>query len=729
MQNHHPGGRRIMAALLAASALTLPATALRAQEDADGSKDAPLSAPIVVNTDAIREKADGPVIGNFATQSATATKTGTPLIETPQSVSVISSQDMQARDDQSIGQALRYSTGVTTENRGAVVTRYDMITIRGFQVNRSYLDGLQLQYNGWYAIPQIDPSMLSRVEILKGPASVLYGSTPPGGLVNLVSKRPQEIASGEVSASVGNQNMYSGYVDVTGPLDEDGKYLYRFIGKGWQEDGQAKTTKVERVLFAPSFTWRPTDDTQITFLAHYQRDPKSGGYGAVPARGSVFGNPNGEIPTDFYDGDVNWEAFDRRQWTAGYEFQHSFDDVFTFKQNVRYLRTLVDYKSVYSTSLQSDNRTLNRASIYSDEDSRSIAIDNQLQARFETGALEHTVLAGLDYWTLNSDVEVGYGTAPTLDVFNPNNDQTIPPISPTADYDYTRHQTGVYLQEQMKWGGLVALLGGRQDWYHRQDDNRLGGSPSSLQQNEFSGRAGLLYHFENGFAPYVSYAESFEPQTGVTASGTPLDPSTGQQVEAGVKFQSPDERFMATAAVFEIKKQNIGVDDPDPTAPSNAQIQVGELRSRGFEIEGHLRPIKDLKLSAFYSLTNAEYTKDTTGLVGKTPVWVAKHNGSVWAEYSLPPELVNGLTLGAGARYVGASYVDAANTGKTSPYVLFDAMAEYDLGTLSSKLIGTSLRVNATNLGDRRYVAGCYGQDWCWFGEERRLTLTLTHRW
>ena len=149
MQNHHPGGRRIMAALLAASALTLPATALRAQEDADGSKDAPLSAPIVVNTDAIREKADGPVIGNFATQSATATKTGTPLIETPQSVSVISSQDMQARDDQSIGQALRYSTGVTTENRGAVVTRYDMITIRGFQVNRSYLDGLQLQNNGW----------------------------------------------------------------------------------------------------------------------------------------------------------------------------------------------------------------------------------------------------------------------------------------------------------------------------------------------------------------------------------------------------------------------------------------------------------------------------------------------------------------------------------------------------------------------------------------------------
>lgn len=724
-----------MAALLAASALALPATALRAQENAsNGRKDEPVSAPIVVQAEGAKEEADGPVIGAFATQSATATKTGTPLIETPQSVTVISSQDMEQRQDISVAQALRYSSGVTTENRGGVVTRYDMVTIRGFQVNRFYLDGLQLQYNGWYAIPQTDPAMLERVEVLKGPASVLYGNSPPGGLVNQVSKRPQEYASGQVSATIGNRNLYSGTVDMTGPLDENGEFLYRFIGMGRSEDGQAVTTESERVLFAPSLTWRPTDDTQITFLTHYQRDPKGAAYGAVPAKGSVFDNPNGDIPTDFYDGDVNFEEFDRQQWTVGYIFEHDFDDVFSFKQNARYLQTELSYKSVYSAALLPDDRTIARGAIRSDERSISYAVDNQFKAEFETGAFGHTMLMGLDYWTLTSDMTIGRLTptmlnpfvVPPIDAYNPDNNQTIPALPTTERYDYNHNQVGVYLQEQMKWGGLVAILGGRQDWYHANNDERLSASTSSLSQTNFSGRAGLLYHFENGFAPYVSYSESFEPQSGADRFGKAFEPTTGEQLEGGIKFEAPNGKLMATAAVFDLTKTNVTTPDP---ADTNFDIQVGEIRSRGVELEAHYTPRNDLRLSGFYTWLDVEVTKDTSGLQGTTPVWVADQNASMWIEYDLPHGILPGLTLGLGARYVGETKVAATNIGETDPYMLFDAMAEYDLGMLSPSLTGTTLRLNGSNIGDKKYVTGCYSADWCWYGEDRRLSLTLTHRW
>ena len=716
-------GAPLMAVLLGTAALV--ALPVHAQESArSGNEGAVELAPLVV--EGKQEDAEGPVQGHFAKRSVTATKTDTPIVETPQSISVISSEDMSARGARSLAQALRYASGVTTESRGAVVSRYDMKTIRGFQVNEDYLDGLQLQYNGWYSIPQIAPEMVERVEILKGPASVLYGSAPPGGLINLVSKRPEDTTSGEISGTVGTNNLYEGLLDATGPLDDEGKYLYRFIGLGRSSDGQARTTEVERELVAPSFTWRPSSSTSLTFQAHYQHDPKSGAYGAVPALGSVYTNPIGQLEPDFYDGDVNWEEFDRKQWTVGYLFEHEFDEVFTFRQNARYLETKLNYKSVYSTGLQPDNRTLNRASIYSDESGTSYAIDNQLQARFETGIVEHTLLAGLDRWSLNSNAEIGYGGAPTIDIFNPDNSQTIPAIPPFYNLKLDSEQTGVYLQEQAKIGGLVMTLGARQDWYEREDFDRLSGATTSVDQDNLSWRAGVLYRFENGIAPYVSYAESFEPQSGSDFFGRPFDPTTGDQIEGGVKYQSADDSTMLTAAVFEITKQNVTTTDP---AHPLFSIQTGEVRSRGFELEGHLRPVDGLTLSGSYTWLDVEFTKDNTGLVGKTPTWVAEQNASVWAEYALPSSMIDGLTLGGGIRYVGETYVDSANTGTTDPYTLFDAMIAYDLGAVAPQLAGNSVTLNGTNLADKRYVAGCYSGDWCWFGEERTVTLTLTHRW
>lgn len=684
------------------------------------------AAPLVVRSQALQESATGPVPGVFAKRSATATKTDAPLIETPQAITVIPARDIEKRAAGSVAEALRYATGVTTENRGGVVSRYDMLTLRGFQQTNQFLDGLQLQYNGWYAIPQIDPAMIERVEVLKGPASVLYGSTPPGGLINLVSKRPLAEAGGELSLAAGTNDLRDLRLDVTGPLAGDESLRYRIIGHGLAADGQARTTENERMLIAPSLTWEPGSATTLTLLAHYQRDPKSGAYGAVPARGSVFDNPNGRLSPDFYDGDVNWEEFDRTQWTVGYELAHAIDPTFTFRQNARFLETAIDYRSVYARALLPDDRTLLRASIYSDERSRSIAIDNRLEARFTTGALSHTVLFGLDYWDMYSEAEIGYGSAPSLDIFNPDNDQGIGPIAPTRDFEFDRTQTGLYVQDQIRWGGLTLVAGGRKDWYERKDVELLSANTTKLEQDNFSARLGALYRFDFGVAPYASYAESFEPQSGADFAGNPFDPTTGEQVELGVKYLSPDERVFVTAAAFEVTKQNVTT--PDPAHPGFS-VQTGEIRSRGLEVEAYVEPVTGLSLSGFFTRLDTEYTRDNAGLVGKTPVWVAEHQASLWAEYAFAAGALDGLTLGLGVRHVGPSYVDAANTAKTDAYTLIDGLIEYDLGAVTADLDGTVVRLNGTNLADKDHVAGCYSTAWCWFGEERAVTLTLAHRW
>ncbi|WP_422026009.1 TonB-dependent siderophore receptor [Pyruvatibacter mobilis] len=735
--HRRPAARHLAGALLlsvAPAALmpalaqeTAPQTVLEtAQEAAPAASPDAVRELAPITVEATGESADGPVEGVFATRSATATKTDAPIAETPQSITVVPAAAIEARNANSVAEALRYATGVTTENRGGSVSRYDMFTVRGFQVNREYLDGLQLQYNGWYAIPQIDTSMIERVEVLKGPASVLFGNSPPGGLVNLVSKRPQDTASGKVSVGIGTNKLREATVDTTGPLDDEGEFSYRLIAKAHSKDGQAKTTEAERVLVAPSLTWQPSDRTSLTVLTHYQRDPKSGSYGAVPSLGSAFDNPLGQLDPDFYDGDVNWEEFDRTQIAAGYEFEHSFDDTWTVRQNFRYLETDIDYRSVYPTALAGDNRTLGRASIYSDERTKSFAVDNQIQAKFTTGPIEHTLLAGLDYWKLNSDAEIGYGAAPTLDLFAPNNNQPIASIAPSRRWDFDHHQTGIYVQEQLKWGGLTVLAGGRKDWYERDDTELLSGTPADLEQDNFSGRIGALYRFENGIAPYVSYAESFEPQSGTDFAGTPFKPTTGQQTEVGVKYLSLDESVMVTVAAFDLYKQNVTTRDPANPA---FNIQTGEIRSRGVEVEGHLDLTNGLGLSAFYTFLDTEYTKDNTGLVGKTPVWVAKHNASLWADYTFDQDTIPGLKVGAGARYTDGSWVDAANSRQLDPFTLFDASIEYDLGALTADLEGTSVRLNGSNITDKRHVAGCFSSGWCWFGEERAVTLTVAHEW
>ena len=673
------------------------------------------------------------------TVGSTGSKLATPLVDTPQSVAIITGERIDQLGLQSLNQALRYTAGVTPETRGGVVTRYDQFKLRGFDVNATFLDGLSNLYPGWYADAQVDASTVDRIEILKGPASVLYGNSPPGGLINYVSKTPKEVAGGEIEVRAGSNKLIEGSVDTTGPIAGDSRYTYRLVAMVRQGDGQANTTEHQRYVVAPSFTWRPDDATTVTVLGRYQHDPKAASYGGAPSNGSAFKNPLGQLQPDFYDGDPNFEAYNRTQATVGYLAEHKFNEVFAVHQNLRYSRVESNYESVYATGLDADNRTLHRATAASLESVDGFVVDNQASAHFTTGPLIHDVLLGLDYQHAMSKVQAGFGSAPDLDIFAPVYGQTIVdprgnPLFYNSDMRIKQEQTGLYLQDQVKLDKLIVLVGVRRDSL-KQDTTTLGafGATTVIDQDHTSGRVGVLYHFDSGFAPYVSWSQSFEPQ-GPYGTRT-FKPITGDQLEAGVKYESPDKKIYATLAAFELKRQDVL--SPDP-ANTNESIQGGEVRSRGIEFEGRAKLTPQLSLSGAATLLDIKNTKDMLAtddyvtyfnLKGRAPVGVAKKTASVFADYDFDDGALNGLGLGLGVRYVGSSWGNPINSFKAPSYTLVDLSLSYELENLGEGLKGWKTMASATNLFNKRYVSSCYSDAWCWFGAERSVQVGLKRSW
>lgn len=713
------GRRRTAVAMLAVAGVAVPMAA-GAQSTGSSPSGAAIDLPAVTVT-GTGETALTPVPGYVANRATAGTKTDTPILETPQSISVIPRDQIEDQNAQTLNQILRYTAGVTPETRGAVATRYDQLKIRGFDADY-YLNGMKLQ-SLYYIAPQIDPYLLERVEVLKGPSSVLYGQAPAGGLIKQVSKRPTAKAQNEVGIEYGTDNHWRGTADLSGPIDGEGKFLYRLTAVGLSEDGQFKLTENERYAIAPAFTWKPDADTRLTILASYQHDPKANSYGGVPPQGTVLANPLGKIPVDFYDGDPNYEKFDRRQSSLGYEFDRRLSDTWTVRLNGRVIHTELAYDSLYANGLAPDYRTLYRGAATSRETLNSYTFDNQLEGRFTTGPVQHTLLTGVDYQRINGNYTFGWGLAPSIDVFNPVYGISVtPPTTYRTDVD--GHMYGVYVQDQLRWNGFVLTLAGRHDWAKATYSTAFGDTKQT--DTAFTGRAGLTYVFENGIAPYVSYAESFVPQSGTDATGKPFDPEEGTLYEVGVKYQPRGTNSLFTAAVFEITRSNLLT--ADPVFPG-LSVQTGEARSRGFELEAKVAVTEQLDLIGAYTYLDTEYTKDNSGLEGNQLAAVPRHQASAWAMYHMPQgTALAGLGLGAGVRFTGETK-NTANTFSVPSFTLVDAAVTYDLGVLSPKLTGAELSVNAKNLFDKEYVASCYYGDWCAYGYQRTVVAGLRYRW
>lgn len=517
---------------------------------------------VTVTAPAEKETATSPVDGYVATRSATGTKTDTPIIETPQSISVVSRKEMDDRNVRDVGEAVSYTSGVSTGGTGeTTLFGGNSVRVRGFGGTgtagasfNEYLDGLKLQRSG-YVSSNLDTWLFERVEVLKGPASVLFGQTQPGGIVNMISKRPHVNMTNKIRAGSGNFDQASAAFDVGGELSDE--WLFRVAGLGLTGATQQDHSERERQLLAPSLRWT-NETTDLTLLAHYQRDDINASILSIIPRDGVFSNPNGRVPLSFRVGDPGFEYWDRETWSLGYLFSHRFNDVLTFRQNLRFTNNKLDSRWIYRSSLGADQRTLNRRAFQSEEDAGNLTIDNQLEWKLTTGTVKHTLLAGVDYQKFSYTTRAASGTAPTIDLFAPVYNQTIStPTTKSWDDDNDMSQLGVYVQDQIKIGSLSVLVGGRYDDAETTTKDNLDITTTKESANDFTGRVGVIYNFASGFAPYASYSESFDPVSGTAFDGSRFKPMKGRQYEAGVKYQPTGTEHLITLAAFDLTQERI----------------------------------------------------------------------------------------------------------------------------------------------------------------------------
>ncbi|MDI3425137.1 ferrichrome porin FhuA [Enterobacter sp. V87_3] len=700
---------------------------------------------------AAQESAWGPAATIAARQSATGTKTDTPIQKVPQSISVVTAEEMALHQPKSVKEALSYTPGVAVGTRGASNT-YDYLIIRGFaadgQSQNNYLDGLKMQGN-FYNDAVIDPYMLERAEIMRGPVSVLYGKSSPGGLLNMVSKRPTTEQLREIQFKMGTDNLFQTGFDFSDAIDDDGVYSYRLTGVARSNNAQQDDKGEQRYAIAPAFSWRPDDKTTFTFLSYFQNEPETGYYGWLPKEGTVDPLPNGSrLPTNFNEGAKN-NTYSRNQKMVGYSFDHAFNDTFTVRQNLRYAQNKTSQNSVYGYGMCSDplyssnpatspcasvpqsqwGHTLTRQYVIDNEKLENFTVDTQLQSKFATGAVDHTLLTGVDFMRMRNDIDSWFGYAGSVapsDIYNLDR----------GDFDFGSHpgpsgayqvlnkqkQTGVYAQDQIEWDKVLVTLGGRYDWAKQDSLNRVAGTTDSRNDKEFTWRGGVNYLFDNGVTPYFSYSESFEPSSQAGEGGKIFAPSKGKQYEAGVKYVPSDRPVVVTGALYQLTKSNNLMADP---AGGIFSVEGGEIRARGVELEAKAALSASVNVVGSYTYTDAEYTTDTN-YKGNTPAQVPKHMASVWGDYTLFDGALSGLTLGTGVRYTGSSKGDPANSFTVGSYTVVDALVRYDLARVG--LAGSNVALHVNNLFDREYVASCFNTYGCFWGAERQVVATATFR-
>ncbi len=652
-----------------------------------------------------------------STGSRTATKSDAPLIETPQSVTVISRDQIDLLSWTSLQQAVRYTAGVLGENFGPD-ERYDWLTLRGFQPVQ-YIDGLQAPI-GSVANVGTDLYGFEAVDVLKGPSSVLYGQTPPGGIVNMTSRRPEDRFSGEFGGQLGNHSHKQVNGDVTGPIGAaaSGRFTALYRDRGTQVDFMDS----ERLYVAPALTYEFSDATQITLLSYFQRDEIDNvSTGFLPAHGTALPNPNGVIPVGRNLGEPGVNFYDRDQYAFGYELSHALANGVELQQNVKYFSSSVESRTIYGVGFvdadfdgtPDDFRTVNRSDFPFNEDVDSFNVDTRAKFVLERGGVTHTFLGGIDYRRYTLESEFGFAAVPSIDVFNPVYGAPMPTPTFFPFGDTVQKQTGVYLQDQIRFNDWVVTLSGRQDWVRTEDT-------ASVKDSEFSYRAGVNYLMDNGFAPYAQIARSFQPVPGADFNGNRFEPSSGEQAEFGVKYsdrnRTADLRFFGSIAVYKLVQENVLTPDPVNLFFS---VQAGEVEVQGLELEMVARWRERLSLHAAYAHTDSEVTKSTGANLGQRLPMVPVNTFSLLADYVIPTGPLVGVGFGAGARYVGDGYGDPANQWETDAVTLFDAQVHYNFGEWRMAL-------NASNVADKEYVARCSSVADCFYGTGRSIVGTVT---
>lgn len=731
--------------LALAITIALAATPVWAEEQ-DAAQQEELQT-IEVNADQSEDAYGGDDFGYVGQRSLTATKTDTPVKETPRSISIVTREQMDDRAAVSIADALQYTPSIQANFYGED-NKQDWFVIRGFKQanNGLYRDGTRVYSYGFYSW-QLDPFAQERVEILRGPASVLYGQTPPGGVINVISKRPQDYSFGSVTAEYGSYDRKQLSVDVGAAPSED--LAWRVVALGRENGTQVDDLEAERTLLAPSLKLGLGDKTELTLLASYQKDDSDPYLQFLPAQGTIESGPVGIIGDDVAIGNPDYEQFDRTQISFGYQLDHAFTDATSFQQSARYQKIDIDLKQLTGDAYFGNEVV--RSLTDEEGDAHGINLDNRLIHKWSFNNIDHTLLAGVDYQSLNVDGEsylgsgyplIGYeafpgvGAPATLDPTDPqyrDGDELVPVtgcgmagctiLTKRERTVIDAYQVGGYLQDQMKFDDrFVLTLGARYDHAKSEVENKSTGNEQNVRNEVWTTNAGLAWLVNDQLTAYTSYSQFFQPILQLDQNDESAKPEEGDQIEVGAKFQPEGVDGYFNLAAFKITQENL-------TSGSGATFrQTGEVQSEGVELEAVANISPSLSLLANATFMDPEITSnELPEEEGEKPVNVADELASMWAKYTFLDGPLSNFSIGSGVRYVGETDgyiydpVTFARTRAEVPSVtLWDA-------TVSYRWKDFKFQVAAKNLEDKEYISTC--DYYCWYGDRRNVIGSVTYAW
>jgi iron complex outermembrane receptor protein len=700
-----------------------------AQEKDSGKPDAKKTADSTLPTVVIEAKNTGEATGYVAKRSITATKTDTPIIEIPQSISVVTRNEMDMRSVQNFTEALRYVPGVTVDQFGFDGRGFEYLYMRGFNAltTANFRDGLSNAAQGLFFNSFItDTYGLERVDVLRGPSSVMFGRGDAGGIVNRVTKRPTAAPIREVEFQYGNFDRKRFAADL-GVANKDGTIMMRLVTTALDSDTQVRYPNTggdrahnERFYIAPSITFRPTVATTITLMG----DVLNNRSGSSPF---YITAPDGRF-TNVLQSDPKFSRYAQNQGSFSYRLEHHFNEMLTVRQNFRHAFQKGTFQDLFSLDYNTEQPTVMERQAYATNERLSqTVLDTHLQAKIATGPVSHTLLLGADWNQTNASMRYfeGYTSdyvVPAIDITNPVYSQPIPrPDLLSQNAKQRIDQLGFYIQDQLKYDSWILTLSGRFDRLNTKDSDLLSESATRNKDSAFTGRAGLSYLFANGIVPYFSYSQSFMAQPGVDINGKSFDPTRASQFEAGVKFQPVGGKSLYTVAFFDLTKTNALSRDPSDSSGAHL-MAIGEVRSRGVELEGRGELLRGLNAIGTFTYLDVDNMKDTD-FKGKTPIQIPTTMASGWLDYSfgaLGYEWLKGFGLGGGVRYTGSTFNEEGNISTTPSFTLFDATLRYERGPML-------FNINASNIFNESYIATTNFNRY-YLGTLRTVIGTLTFR-
>ncbi|MCA3231614.1 MAG: TonB-dependent siderophore receptor, partial [Cupriavidus sp.] len=608
---------------------------------------------------------------------------------------------------------LDYASGVSRQNNLGGL--WDNYAIRGFTGSEN--TGAGYLVNGFaanrgYTAPR-DTATIDRIEVLKGPSSSLYGSSEPGGVVNVVTRQPQFKPGQTYDLEAGNRDHYRAAADITGALTDN--VAGRLIAVADHDGSTRDFVNSQRYLLAPSVTWALGASTLVQYSAELQRYTVPLDRGVVAINGRLGAVPRSRFLGEPNDGDIRLDSQSHQL-----SVEHEFSDRWKGRVAMAYRGGSLEGYSTEASALLADGRTLTRQRRYRDYQSDDVSLQADITGKVTTGPVGHELLFGVDTYRFSTTQMMlrrnPSATAPyAIDIFDPVYGQSPPALLPNTNTYERQTNVGLYAQDQLQFGERWRVVAGaRFDIYNQSLDNRLRGTGSGQHQTAVSPRIGLTYLATHNIALFANASRSFRPNAGSDAAGNAFAPEHGRAAEAGIKVDSTDRRTSATLAVFEIRKRNVLTTDP---ADAAFQVAAGEARSRGVELDVSGQLDTHWRLTGSFAYTDAEITQDSRLAAGTPLANIPRVSGSVMAIYEDKAPVGQRYGVGAGVRYVGSRSGDAQDSFSLPAYTLADLLAYWQY----SKTVRVSLNVN--NLFDRTYYASSYSSVWVTPGAGRTVRL------